>query len=312
MFHSDTIHEPPPPIIEHIVLSGGGVFGYSAFGSLKHLHNEGYWDINNIKTIYGTSTGAIFGTMIALKYDMQIIYDYLIKRPWDKVFKFDMYSIINSFQKRGIFDITIIKEMFKPLFGGLDMPMTITMYELYQITHIELHLFTIGLSEFDSIDISHLTHPEWAVIDAVYASAALPILFSPLVKDAKYYLDGGILCNYPIQNCMQTGISDASILGIYKKTDTTIQCNDDASIFDYLLIILYTLLKKFIPRIGSVKYINEIVISGTPVSIYDIYLCANSIDERVRLVETGIDAAKYFLVSKSQDLLVSDSINKLA
>ena len=40
------------PIIKHLVIGGGGPFGLTAFGALKYLHEQHFWDIKNIKTIY--------------------------------------------------------------------------------------------------------------------------------------------------------------------------------------------------------------------------------------------------------------------
>ena len=285
--------------IKHIVLSGGGVYGFSAYGALEHLHEIGYWNIKNIESIHGTSIGAIFGTIVALKYEWSITHEYIIKRPWNKVFNFDMYSIINSIQKRGIFDIAVIKEIFRPLFGGLNIPMEVTMLQLYEITKIELHLYITNLTEFELVDISYKTHPDWMVVDAVYASAALPILFSPFFKDSKYYLDGGILCNYPIKNCINLGADETTVLGLHRtQINSEFSLNDESTIFDYLFSILYKILGKVIPDTIT-KYSNEISFLSHTVSLYNIYLCTNSVDERIRLLNVGIENAKTFTLDSS-------------
>ena len=49
--------------IEHIILSGGGPTGFITYGVLKHLSKENYWNLNKIKTIYGTSIGAFVGVI---------------------------------------------------------------------------------------------------------------------------------------------------------------------------------------------------------------------------------------------------------
>jgi len=99
------IDDDPKIKIKHLVLAGGGVCGFSTYGALRESHKSGFWDINNIESIYSTSVGAIFATILSLKYEWSVIDDYLIKRPWQHLFKFNMYSIINSFQNMGIFDI---------------------------------------------------------------------------------------------------------------------------------------------------------------------------------------------------------------
>jgi len=284
--------------IKHIVIAGGGAYGFAAYGALKHLHEQGFWDINNIESIHGTSIGAIFGTIISLKYEWAITYNYIINRPWNKVFNFDMYSIINSFQKKGIFDISTIYDIFRPLFGGLDIPMDITMAQLYAITKIDLHLYITNLTDFELMDISHKTFPEWSVIEAVYASAALPILFTPFYKDSKYYLDGGILCNYPIHNCINLGASDDSIIGIYRKSlNAKLDLDDESSMFDYMFLILHKILAKFIPHTYPITTQPQIPIVFNATSLYDIYLCLTSLDERMRILEIGVNIANDFLTN---------------
>ena len=71
--------------IHHLVLCGGGPSGFLIYGAARHLSKENYWDIKNIKTIYGCSIGAYMGILISLKYDWEVLDDYLIKRPWEKV-----------------------------------------------------------------------------------------------------------------------------------------------------------------------------------------------------------------------------------
>ena len=38
--------------IKHIVISGGGPYGLSAYGALKETNQQGFWDISNIKSDY--------------------------------------------------------------------------------------------------------------------------------------------------------------------------------------------------------------------------------------------------------------------
>ena len=288
----------PIPIIKHLIFSGGGVYGLSVFGALNHLYENKLWDINNIESIYGTSIGAIIGVVIALKYEWSILQNYLVNRPWDKIFKFDMYSVINSFQKKGLFDISEFEEIFKPLFGGHDIQLNVTMQEFFEITKIEIHIITTDLNTFESVDISYKTHPEWRVIDAVYASAALPILFSPLQKDSKYYIDGGILCNYPVKNCINIHSQQCEILGILRKHNIQLckKMTDESSLLDFLFLLVNNLVRKLIQlNISNVE--NELRIPADELSLYNIYLFVCSIDERKRLIQVGIDSANEYIVN---------------
>jgi predicted patatin/cPLA2 family phospholipase len=76
------------------------------------------------------------------------------------------------------------------------------MKEFYDYSKIDIHLYCTELAGFKFVDISHKTHPEWKVIDAVYASSALPLLFAPHLHEGKYYIDGGIFKNLRHFDCI--------------------------------------------------------------------------------------------------------------
>ena len=54
-------------MIKHIVLEGGGYKGLTTIGVLRVLNQKGYYNIENIKTIYGTSVGAYIAILICFK-----------------------------------------------------------------------------------------------------------------------------------------------------------------------------------------------------------------------------------------------------
>ena len=83
--------------IKHLVISGGGVCGFTFWGMLKECikHNVILYD--NIETITSTSAGSFLAVIIALKYDINLIDDYFIKRPWHQTIPLGVYEYIESF-----------------------------------------------------------------------------------------------------------------------------------------------------------------------------------------------------------------------
>ena len=283
--------------IRNIVISGGGVDILSFYGALRESNKRGLWDISNIKSIYSTSAGSMLGVMLLLKYDWDTLDNYIINRPWQNVFKCNMYSIIHSFQERGVFDIKIVEEMFLPLFKGKDISIDITMQELFELTNVDLHIYTVDINLFEIVDISHKTHPNWRVIEAIYVSSSLPFIFKPLIKDSICYTDGGVLLNYPLSNCIENGGIPNETLGISKETtnfdNDTIA--DESNIFDYLLFILSKMLKK--ARLNNVKNNDDniqikynIVIQSKLSTLPDIINAASSVEERMVFIKKGRDA----------------------
>jgi len=280
------------PTIKHIVMSGGGIAGFSFYGTLKESSKQGLWNIDNIKTIYGTSIGALFGIIISFKYDWETLDDFLIKRPWQNVYNINIQNMLSSFYTRGIFTVKVLEDTLSPLFKGKDLSVDITMKEFYEIVNIELHFFAVNVNIFDIIDFSYKTHPEWRVIDALYCSCCLPVLFQPIIRDDVCYSDGGILINYPVKYCIQNGASPDEIFGICRKPiiQLNVNINSESSLFDYIFNIFYKSTEKVLNTRELFEIKNEIYIDCPPLSISDILKTSSSMDERIRLIQFGIDS----------------------
>jgi predicted acylesterase/phospholipase RssA len=298
-----------PSVIRHIVCSGGGVTGFSFYGILKECYFRKIWKLENIETIYGTSVGSIFAIILALNYDWKTMDDYLIKRPWQNVFKFNLYSILDSLQQRGIFGIKTIEDTFSSLFLGKDIPINVTMKEFYEITKIEIHIFTTEVMNFELVDISYKTHPDWRVIDAVYSSCSIPIIFSPLIKDNKCYCDGGLLLNYPLDKCIENGANPSEIIGLCgdMNVNDVDAMNEKSSLLDYVIVILKKVITAFLPKVTHVIE-NEFKIGSPEISIYDIVTTTSNMEKRIELIQNGVDVIATLFTSTENILMANEDI----
>jgi NTE family protein len=278
-------------IIKHLVLSGGGVVGFSFYGLLRETSKRGLWDIRNIQTIFGTSVGAIIGVFIALQYDWDTLDDFIIKRPWQNVYKLSMDSFLYAFHNKGILDKKIMEHTFSPLFKGKDIDMNITMKEFYEITKIELHIMTVDINTYDLVDISYKTHPDWIVLDAVYCSCCLPIVFQPIIKDDMCFCDGGFMANYPVKQCIENGANPDEIFGMCRCSIFDSSSNIDAksNLFDYILNILYKTISKILNKNTVHKIYKEAIVNCPPLSMYDLYETSSSMNKRIELIEKGCE-----------------------
>lgn len=280
--------------IENIVISGGGLTLFTYYGILKESSKSNIWNINDIKTIYGTSAGAILSVLLCLKYDWETLDNYIINRPWEKVFNVDMYLLFETITRKGIFNISVIKEVFKPLLSGKDIDMDINFMDFYNLTKIELHLFVTDINTFKHIDVSYKTHPTWKIIDIVYSSSAVPIIFAPLTINEYCLLDGGVFTNCPIQQCINNNINAETILCITHNDDKNNIMDENANLLDYVIILLSNLIKtinnnKIESEVG-IKYISEFV----PVSIDYILDTITKKETRIILIEKGEQIVKLF------------------
>lgn len=277
--------------IKHLVISGGGPTAIKSLGSLKYLHEHGIWNIKDIKSIYATSAGVIISVLLLLEFEFDIIVNYIIHRPWHEVYKIRLDDIVGAYTRKGILDEHCVDVFFMPFFKAKDIDINITLEEFFNMTRVNLHIMTFELNEFKTVNISHKTHPHLLLKTAVKMSLSIPILFTPVCIEDKCYIDGGIRCNYPLDECIQgENITDTcEIFGIrsgFKMLNSPI--TEDSNILDFIL--------KFIKKLVSIDKVrtcieNEIVhdMYSDTISLFTNAL--HSMEFRKELLECGIQSA---------------------
>lgn len=283
--------------IKHLVISGGGPIMIQIISAIQELERNGYLNMKNIESIYGTSAGAIIAVIVSLKFDWETINDYILKRPWQEVFPLKVQNILDAYTKKGIFDIKNVEKCFKPLFDAKDIPIDITMKDFYNITNIDIHMCTFELNEYKVTDISHETFPNLPILTAIQMSCALPVLVTPVFIDNKCFIDGGVGCNYPLCFCIQSGKNDEEILGFKNNygSETNSKIEEKSTMLDYLFIFLFKSLNFIHDNNVQPNIKNEIIFDTNYVSLEMLKNAMTKIDIRRELFEKGKNAVKRFL-----------------
>lgn len=286
--------------IKHLVISGGGPIMFQIISAIQELERKEYLNMKNIESIYGTSAGAIVAVMISLKFDWETINDYIIKRPWQDVFPIKVQNILDTYTKKGIFDIKNIEKCFKPLFDTKDIPLNITMKDFFTLTNIDIHMYSFEINEYKVKDISHETFPDLPILTAIQMTCALPILVRPVFIDEKCFIDGGVGCNYPIYFCVNSGKINDEILGFKNNygDENSSKIVENSTLIDYLLNFLFKTFD-FIRDNNNINIQvtmkNEIIFDTTHMSLNELKNSLTKIEVRRELFEKGKQTAYNFL-----------------
>jgi predicted acylesterase/phospholipase RssA len=293
-------------MIKHLVMSGGANTGYVFFGIIKQLLAKSFFTLDTIETIHATSVGTLTGVYFALGYSVNDIETYISDRPWQHVFKLDFNTIIRAVQEGGLFSQTQFTQLINPMLLGKDLEIDINLLDFYKVSKKEIHFYTTAYESFDLIDISYKTHPQWKLVDAVYASCCVPIMFDPFEHAGKYYVDGGIRANYPLNKCLEDGHSPENILGIYQfhkkilnETPFSESTPSTYKLFDYILsfvIKIWNLIE--LPHHENEKLVVNQIAAPCDSNPWKILQAIESKEERVRLIECGVESAKNFLAKQ--------------
>jgi len=264
--------------------------------TIQELERKEYLNMKNIESIYGTSAGAIVGIMISLKFDWETLNDYIIKRPWQDVFPIKVQNILDAYSKKGIFDIKTVEKCFKPLFDAKDISLDINMKDFYELTKIDLHIFSFEVNEYKIVEISYKTHPDLKVLQAIQMTCALPVLISPVCLDDKCYMDGGVGCNYPLSFCIDSGKEPNEILGFKNKySDEKIYINNESTLLDYILRFLFKAIFNITNNYIQPVIQNEVICDTTYLTFEIFKSALTNIDVRRELFEKGKQTAHSFL-----------------
>lgn len=307
--------------IKHIVISGGGPTGLLSYGAAKYLEQQHFWSIDNIESIYGTSIGALFGVILSLHHEWKTIDDYIIKCPWDEIFQKNstFHDVLDIYTNKGAMSDDFFDIIMKPLLLAKDLTLDVTLDELYQFNKKEIHMMTVDLNTFQLVNLSYKTHPSLKVMDAIKMSCAFPILFSPKIvvetekseksdldnKEEKKeerkrvccYIDGGVMCNYPVNVCIQEQKCDPDeILGfrnIWEKYNETI--DHESSLVDFLKICVKQMIRKLEDEKSYTGIKNEVsCISETTDYSSWIDLCLSE-SMRTQCIQRGMTYGEVFL-----------------
>lgn len=201
---------------KNLVFEGGGIRGLAYAGALKVLEEKEV--IKNIENVAGSSAGAIAALMVSLGYNSHeidsILYSLKIQQFNDGK---GIGSIYRLRKEYGIFKGEKIESWLSQLIKNKTGRVTTTFKELHQLhvsnnTFKDLYCTGTNISR-QQLEIFSWQHtPGMQLATAVHISSCIPVYFKPIALDSLWqevsleknknhyelYVDGGMLCNYPI------------------------------------------------------------------------------------------------------------------
>lgn len=290
-------------MIKYLTISGGDVSFFSILGSIKELKNNHKYNIDNIEEIYSISSGCWISLLLCLKINFNVILNYFIERPWNKLVVFNSTNILDLYSNIGIFNIDILYTLFKPLLKLCNLNINITFKELYEYSNIKLNIYSTKYKDLSLCRFNYETEPNMKVIDAIYMSSTIPILFKPLKYNGDYYIDGGYNCNYPIDFCLKEHDDSSEILGVLVKNYEDIsEISENENILTFYGKIFWKLIlnRRNKNEKNDVDHKKIIIVTDylTPNILFKIL---NDKDFRTKWVEIGSNACKTFLEYNSKE-----------
>lgn len=190
---------------ENLAFEGGGNKGLAYCGAIRVLEEIGAY--KNIKRFAGSSAGAMTAALLAVGYNSHEIEEFL-SQDLSKIFldhSCGYFSLLPNLIKG--YGWNPGKRIFKWFGEALEAKTgnaDITFSEVYDKYGRELCVVVTNLNMMNAEYFHPKTSPDVPVRVAVRMSMSIPGLFQAskydLHGEENTYVDGGVLCNYPI-NC---------------------------------------------------------------------------------------------------------------
>lgn len=184
-------------MIKNLVLSGCGVKIFLYLGILKYLDEHDI--LKNITRYVGCSAGSLILFFIALNYSYNELEELLINIKLDELVNIDTEAVLNFFDNLGMCKLDEAERVLRIILKAKTGKKSITFRELNEFNNRELVIVATNIHKYQTVFFSYESNPEMDVVTAVLMSLCIPIMFNPIMYKDEYYVDGGIICHYPIE-----------------------------------------------------------------------------------------------------------------
>jgi hypothetical protein len=200
-------------------------------------------------------------------------------------------EMFELFACKGMAKLGLLDDIMQPLLESKDLTLATTLSELHARSGIALNVFTMELNTFKKTQLSHVTHPDLPLMDAIKMSACMPVLFQPIIRDGCCYIDGGIVANYPLHECMQgTQCKDDEVLGLRNEWNRENEgIGEQSSLMDYMRFINLQLVRMVNRASPSYSIVHEVVCHVKPgVTPAEWFSIMSDAGQRLAWIDAGI------------------------
>jgi NTE family protein len=156
-----------------LVLSGGGARGIAHIGVIDALRSRGL----EPDCIAGSSSGAIIGALTAAGHSTETMLEFFTRASPFRL------SVV-TMRKAGILDTAKVVASFREYFPE----------DSFEALRIRLFV-----TATDIVNARLRVFESGPLISAILASCSMPMVFTPTEVDDRWYVDGGVINNFPVE-----------------------------------------------------------------------------------------------------------------
>lgn len=278
-------------LYNELIIGSGSIKGVALIGALNELSKK--YPLYNIKYLSGCSVGSIICLLLNLSYTIEEINNIIFNINFEN---FQELKVINLIEKCGFDEGLKFSNLYKSILLNKNINPDITFKELYDQTNIILTTVAVNTTKGIPEYHNYINTPNMSVVLAIRMSTNIPVLFSPIIYNNNYYIDGALLDPFPYKyhkNTIKIGLCIFCKYEYNFLTDHEVEFyNGSTDSFDYIFNLIKLLhtnyLKYYFKKIPkNVIYLD--------IDLNDDYTNFSlSKNEKKRLFNYGIKKTRIF------------------
>lgn len=191
-FSEDFGGREEPPGAPWLVLGGGGLKGLAHIGAWQALVEAGVRPAG----IVGTSIGALVGALASSGMSPSEMRGLALDLERSDIVRVNRRAVwINGVRQLSVFQGDPLREHFSELLPAAG----------WEALRIPLLINAVDLGNGDTEWFGSGARTDVSLVDAVYASSALPVFYPPFELDGHAFVDGGVARTLPIGRAREEG-----------------------------------------------------------------------------------------------------------
>jgi NTE family protein len=178
---------------KELIVSSGGNKGIALLGALNEFSK--IFPLYNFKYLTGCSIGAIIVLLLNIGYKIEELCEILFKINFKD---FQECKLINLIEKCGLDEGFKFTNFLKAIILNKNFSPNISFNELFNLTNKILTICVVNITTGKTEYHNYINTPNLSILLSVRMSANIPILFSPILYNNNYYVDGALLDPFPI------------------------------------------------------------------------------------------------------------------
>lgn len=175
-----------------VVLGGGGIKGLAHVGALRAIEEAGVTPAG----IVGTSIGALVGALASSGMCSGEMRERALELKRGDIVRVNRRAVwINGVRQRSVFLGEPLREHLEELLPK----------DGWAALRIPLLINTVDLGSGRTEWFGSGARTDVSLLDAVYASSALPVFYPPFEHEGRAYVDGGVMRTLPVTRAGEAG-----------------------------------------------------------------------------------------------------------